>query len=135
MPVLGRESLAALATCDARLQRLARAAILLVDFKILEGHRGKEAQEAAFRAGNTKLHFPHGNHNKYPSRAFDFAPWPIDWSERTTAVARFAFVAGVFHALARQQGVQIRFGWDWNRNLDPRDESFMDWPHIELDEP
>jgi len=36
---------------------------------------------------------------------------------------------------AQQLGVKVRFGMDWNRNFDPRDESFLDLPHVELDEP
>lgn len=135
MPRFSARSIAALATCDERLQRIACAAIQHVDFSILEGHRGKEAQDAAFHAGNSKVRWPYGNHNKRPSRAFDFAPWPIDWGEKPTAVARFAFVAGVMHVEARRLGIKIRFGWDWTRNLDPRDERFLDWPHVELDEP
>lgn len=135
MPVLGAESKKQLSTCDTRLQLIANEAIKYVDFKVLEGHRNKAAQELAFAKGLTKLHYPYGNHNSLPSRAFDFAPFPVDWSERSAAIARFAFVAGVFLVVSRQLGIKIRFGWDWNRNLDPRDESFIDWPHIELDEP
>jgi hypothetical protein len=135
MPRFSKISLAQLETCDARLQNIAKDAIAYVDFTITEGHRNREKQEEAFRKGNTKLHWPKGNHNKLPSRAFDFAPWPVDWADKTTAVARFAFVAGVLLVCAARRGVKIRFGWDWNRNLDPRDESFLDWPHVELDEP
>ena len=125
----------ALATCDPRLQRIAEKAIEMVDFTVLEGHRGQEAQDAAYAKGLSKVRWPRGNHNKLPSRAFDFAPFPIDWSNKATALARFAFVAGVMHRIAHELGIRIRFGWDWNRNLDPRDETFLDWPHVELDEP
>lgn len=135
MAAFSKKSAAALATCDPRLQRIAKRAIELVDFTILEGHRGQEAQDAAYAKGNSKVRWPNGNHNRLPSRAFDFAPHPIDWSSKTTAIARFAFIAGVMHAAATELGVQVRFGWDWNRNLDPRDETFLDWPHVELDEP
>lgn len=135
MARFGKASLAQLATCDERLQKLAHAAIQLVDFTVLEGHRGKEAQNAAHARGASKVKWPHGNHNQSPSRAFDFAPYPVDWKESAPALARFAFVAGVMHAEAKRLGIQIRFGWDWNRNLDPRDERFLDWPHVELDEP
>lgn len=128
------ESELQLETCDSRLQRLMREAIKYVDFKIVEGHRGKAAQEAAFAKGASKLHWPYGNHNATPSRAVDFAPFPVDWSDKTTALSRFAFVSGVIYTCSIQLGIKIRFGWDWNRNLDPRDESFLDWPHVELDE-
>lgn len=135
MPRFSKRSLAALETCDPRLQKLAHEAIRLVDFTILEGHRGREAQNDAYRRGASQVKWPNGNHNKYPSRAFDFAPYPVDWEESAPALARFALVAGVFLAEAARLGIRIRFGFDWNRNLDPRDERFRDWPHVELDEP
>lgn len=135
MPKFGKESLRQLATCDERLQRIMHGAIEVVDFSITEGHRDREAQEAAVRRGASQLHWPKGNHNKLPSRAVDFAPYPVDWRDQTVAVARFAFVAGVILKVAHDLDIKIRFGWDWNRNLDPRDEKFLDWPHVELDEP
>jgi peptidoglycan L-alanyl-D-glutamate endopeptidase CwlK len=135
MPIFGTESQRQLATCDARLQRVLREAIQYFDFSVLEGHRGQAAQEAAYRTGASKVHWPYGNHNTTPSRAADCAPYPLDWSSKTTAIARFAFMHGVIWVCARRQGVRVRFGFDWNRNLDPRDETFLDWGHVELDEP
>lgn len=135
MPKLGAESRRQRDTCDPRLIRIIDAAILLADFRVLEGHRGKARQHAAFLAGNSQLDWPNGRHNKTPSRAFDFSPWPEDWADKAAQLARFTFIAGIMWTLARQQGVAIRFGWDWNRNLDPRDETFLDWGHVELDEP
>ena len=135
MPTFGQASEAQLATCDPRLQAVLREAIKHFDFTVIEGHRGKEAQEAAFAKGATQLHYPFGNHNAIPSRAADIMPYPIDWSDNTKAIARVAFMMGVVKVCADQLGVKVRFGMDWNRNLDPRDESFLDWDHVELDEP
>lgn len=135
MPLFGTESRKQQATCDPRLIRLQNWAINYVDHSILEGHRNKADQNADYAKGVSKLKWPNGNHNKLPSRAFDFAPYPIDWSSKATALGRFMLVAGVYLAGSKILGIKIRFGWDWNRNLDPRDESFLDWGHIELDEP
>lgn len=135
MPLFSSASLAQLATCDPRLQRVLTEAIRYVDFTVVEGHRGQAAQDAAYAAGNSKLRWPHGNHNALPSRAVDIAPYPVDWADGEKPHLRFAFVMGVVHACARQIGVKVRFGMDWNRNLDPRDETFLDLPHVELDEP
>lgn len=134
MPQFGESSIKQLETCDERLQAIANAAIKYVDFTILEGHRGEEAQNRAYAKGLSKVKWPHGNHNQNPSKAFDFAPWPIDWSNAPATIARFTFVCGVMHKIATDMGIKIRFGWDWNRNLDGRDEKFLDWPHVELDE-
>lgn len=134
MPTFGPESRKQLATCHPRLQWVLNDAIKYVDFSVLEGHRGEAAQNADYAKGVSKLRWPNGRHNATPSKAADIAPFPIDWSNKTTALARFLFVSGVIHVSAQRLGVKIRFGWDWNRNLDPRDESFLDWGHVELDE-
>jgi peptidoglycan LD-endopeptidase CwlK len=135
MPHFGEHSLEQLDTCDERLQHIATMAIQFVDFRVEEGHRDKARQDKAFAEGKSQTPWPKSKHNKRPSRAFDFVPYPVDWADRVTALSRFTFVAGVIHACARQLGIKIRFGWDWNRNLDPRDETFLDWGHVELDEP
>lgn len=134
MPKFSKASEAQLATCDPRLQRVLRRAILDFDFVVVEGHRGKEAQNRAFAKGNSKLPWPKGNHNKLPSFAADLAPYPIDWSEGEKPHLRFAFMMGVVLAAAHAEDVKVRFGMDWNRNLDMRDETFLDYGHVELDE-
>ena len=135
MPTFSESSRAQIATCDERLQLVLNDAITYVDFTVLEGHRGQDAQDRAYAKGLSKVRWPHGKHNATPSRAVDVAPYPIDWSNRAVAIARFAFLSGVIFMCAERRGIQLRFGWDWNRNQDPRDETFLDWPHCELDEP
>lgn len=126
---------AQLATVDPRLARVLREAVNHFDFSVIEGHRGQAAQHKAFLEGNSKLDWPRGNHNASPSRAADLAPYPIDWSEGEKPHLRFAFMMGVVKVCADNLSVKVRFGMDWNRNLDMRDESFLDYGHVELDEP
>lgn len=135
MPKFSNASKAQLATCDERLQLLANMAITIVDFTILEGHRNKEKQDAYYATGASKVKYPYGEHNSIPSRAFDFTPYPQDWRDKPAAISRFMLIAGVLLVCSRIIGIKIRFGWDWNRNVDPRDEKFLDWGHVELDEP
>lgn len=135
MAVFSQASLQQYATLEPRLQKILDEAIKYFDFKIIEGHRNEADQEAAFASGASKLHWPHGNHNSLPSRAVDIAPYPVDWDDDVKAVMRFAFMMGVVRVCAAQLGIKVRFGMDWNRNLDMRDESFIDAPHVELDEP
>lgn len=120
-------------TCDLRLRSILNEAIKYVDFVVLEGHRNKEAQEAAFKAGTTKLHWPHGNHNTLPSRAVDIAPYfveppSIDWKD----VPAFARLMGYIQRIADEKNIKLRFGLDWDGDFRTRDESFLDAPHIEL---
>lgn len=138
MPKFSNASKAAIATCHPDLQAVLTEAIKHFDFTVLEGHRGRRAQDAAVRAGNSKVRWPHGKHNSMPSFAVDLAPYPIDWAGSTKALARFAYLAGVIDVVATQLlasgqiSHRVRWGSDWNMNEDPRDESFMDWGHFEL---
>lgn len=128
-------SLNQLSTCDPRIQRICNEAIKYFDFKVNEGHRGKADQDEAVATGASKTPWPTSKHNSYPSRAVDIVPYPIDWTDAEKPHLRFAFMMGVIKVCADQLGIKIRFGMDWNRNLDPRDEDFIDLPHFELDEP
>lgn len=141
MPAFSTISKQRLATCDPRLQDLLEEAIKHIDFVVLEGHRGKEAQDEAVRKGTSKKPWPTGNHNKYPSRAVDIAPYfpdvagKIDWGD----LVAFGRLMGFIQCLAIQRGIKLRFGLDWDgdfrsANRDPN-ESFFDAPHIELVDP
>lgn len=132
MPVFSKASLKQLETCDLRIQKICNEAIKIIDFVVVEGHRGKEAQNAAFAKGFSKVRYPYGNHNKSPSRAVDIAPYPIDWSSNSKAIERFVFLQGVIYATAKRLGIKIRQGLDWDSNQDMRDEKFRDYPHFEL---
>jgi peptidoglycan LD-endopeptidase CwlK len=128
MPSFGQRSLAELATCHPDLQRVANEAIKYWDFSILDGHRTQEEQETAFRTGRSKLHWPEGPHCKSPSEAFDFAPYPIDWSNED----RFLLLAGKIMGLAQQMGIRLRSGADWDGDGNPRNQTFNDRGHLEL---
>lgn len=115
---LGARSEARLATCAPELQILVRAIATDVhaglvpgvsDLTVLCGHRGEAEQEEAFRAGASKLHWPHSKHNSLPSRAVDLAPYPTDWADREAFLALRAHVARV----AKRLGIKIRhISWD-----------------------
>jgi peptidoglycan L-alanyl-D-glutamate endopeptidase CwlK len=115
---LGRTSILRLATCDVRLQQLVTAVAADVDagvvpgvndLTVLCGHRGEADQEAAFKAGASKLHWPNSKHNSTPSLAVDLAPFPIAWGDREAFLALRAHVK----ATAKRLKVQIRhISWD-----------------------
>lgn len=130
MPSFSKRSMSQLVTCDVRLQRLFIEVIKHWDCTILEGHRDAEAQNEAFEKGLSQLRWPHGQHNKIPSRAVDAAPYPIDWKN----IRRFDAFAGFVIGISKSLKIKIRWGGDWNRNKNPADETFWDLPHYELDE-
>lgn len=130
MPKFGSQSLARLKTCHPDLQRVAHEAIKAVDFTVLEGHRGKDLQNLYYSQGKSKIKWPNGKHNKTPSLAMDVAPWPIDWSDIRRFIRTLSFIQGVGYGM----GIPLRIGGDWNSDF-IFNESWHDWPHIELVNP
>jgi len=128
MPTFGKQSAERLATCHPDLQRLMNEAIKHVDFSITCGHRGQAEQDKAFADGNSKLKWPHGEHNKLPSRAVDVAPYPLNWNDAEA----FTLLSGVILGVARMMGIKIRLGADWDGDFNMLEHSFKDRPHIEL---
>lgn len=128
--MFSREEEKILETVDARLVSVLRAARARMPFKVIEGHRGEARQNKLFAEGKTKVRFPNSKHNSLPSLAVDIAPLPIDWNNRQ----RFAELAAIVFDEAKKRNVRLRWGGDWNRNGDWRDETFLDMPHFEIDE-
>ena len=130
MPRFGKRSRSRLSTCDDRLQDLLREVVKHFDCSVIQGHRGKEEQNEAFDEGRSKLRYPDGNHNASPSKAVDVAPYPIDWSDRD----RFHYFGGFVLGIASQMGLKIRWGGDWDRDTQVKDNKFDDLPHFEIRE-
>ena len=130
MPKFGRKSLKNLSTCDERLQEVFNEVIKTVDCSVLEGHRSKDRQNSLYAEGKTKVRYPNGRHNEYPSRAVDVVPYPVDWNDRE----RFHLFAGFVIGTAKSMGTNIRWGGDWNQNWEVDDNKFDDFPHFEIKE-
>ena len=129
MPTFSAASEARLATCHPDLQRLFHTVVQETDCTILEGHRGEEAQEKAFREGKSKLRWPNGNHNKKPSKAVDAAPFPLDWHDMDKWLA----FAEVVQRHAKELGIALRWGGDWDGKGDRNPSGVLDdLPHYEL---
>ena len=128
MPKFSAVSLERLAACDPQLQALFRQVIEHFDCRILEGHRGKEKQDAYFADGLSKVQYPNSRHNALPSMAADVAPCPINWND----TKRFYYFAGVVMGIAADMGIQVRWGGDWDRDTEVNDQTFMDLPHFEI---
>ena len=124
----GPRSLRQMENIDPRLKRVLNEVIKYVDCSVIEGHRSEERQNKLFEEGRTKLKFPHGRHNYYPSRAVDVVPYPIDWDDRE----RFHLFAGFVIGIAKSMEINLRWGGDWNMNFEVDDNKFDDFPHFEL---
>lgn len=130
--IFGEESKKALSTADPRLRLLCNSVIMFQNVAIREGHRTREAQEEHFAAGRTKVHYPDSEHNKWPSRAIHILPWPISWSGTHKNLVRYYHLAGRVKQIAEFYGIGIRWGGDWDQDLDFSDQTFDDLGHYEL---
>lgn len=128
MPQFSKLSLEQLVTCDERLQRLFMAVVRHYDCVIVYGHRGEAEQNDAFEKGLSRLVWPDSFHNKLPSLAVDAAPYPINWKDTERFYAFGGFVLGV----ASQMGLKIRWGADWDRDTEVKDQTFNDLMHFEV---
>lgn len=128
MPNYSSRSTKELATCDERLQLVFNEVIKRFDCSILKGHRKKEEQDEKYRLGLSKVQYPNSKHNFFPSLAVDVAPYPVDWRDRE----RFHYFAGYVVGTAISLGVRIRWGGDWDKDTQVKDNAFDDLPHFEL---
>ena len=128
MPRFGKRSISRLKTCDQKLQELFYEVVKHFDCSIIEGHRGEERQNKAFADGKSKVKYPNGKHNQNPSIAVDVAPYPIDWSDRD----RFHYFGGFVLGVAKEMGMNIRWGGDWNQDTQTKDNKFDDLVHFEI---
>lgn len=126
MPKFSSLSFTRLRTCDDRLIDLFMEVIKTYDCSILEGHRTRQKQLEYYTAGKTLT--MNSKHLLSPSQAVDVAPYPIDWDD----TIRFYHFAGFVHGTAVNMDIPIRWGGDWNGNLNLRDQRFFDLVHFEL---
>lgn len=124
----GAASLERRKTIHPKLQEIVDEAIKHVNFSIVYGHRDKDSQDEAFERGVSKLQWPDSKHNSLPSKAVDVAPYPIDWDNTN----RFCYLAGIIMMIAKQKGIRLRWGGDWNEDGELKNNRFNDLPHFEL---
>ena len=117
-----------LATSAPALQILSESVVGLIDCTIIEGHRNAVRQNKLVQHGKSQLKYPDSAHNRAPSCAVDVIAYPIDWVDRERQTLFAGYVLGV----AQAQGLQLRWGGDWDRDGDHHDQSFHDLPHLEL---
>jgi peptidoglycan L-alanyl-D-glutamate endopeptidase CwlK len=122
MSEFGSGSRSNLKTCHPDLIKIAEEVIKSIDHSITEGHRGREKQNQAFKDGNSKVEYPNGMHNTWPSLALDFVPWPFNWKSDWNDKARFREIWEAYKAEGKRFDIELRWGGSWG----------WDSPHIEL---
>lgn len=130
MPRFSKKSQERLYQCHSDLIRLFELVVSYFDCTILEGHRGKEKQNKYYDEGKSKIQWPDGKHNSYPSDASDVAPYPIDWED----ISRFYYFAGFVMGLAKSMRISIIWGGDWDDDTQTKEERFKDLVHFQRED-
>ncbi len=141
---------------DAEKKR--RGGVYKFDFSVRDGVRGEREQNKAFDSGNSKVRYPDGKHNKKPSQAIHFLPYPVRWPQPIKLIpgesaliseysikkfkkelknyskqlGRFYQLIGFVQAVATSLNIKVRSGSDWNRDGDIMDQNFDDLAHWEV---
>ena len=124
----GTTSQARLDTCHPDLQKLFTELSNDWNISIICGHRTEEEQNAAVASGNSKTPYPKSKHNTSPSIAVDAALYPIDWKDN----GRHYMFVGMVKQKAKDLGINIRCGADWDSDNETSDQTFNDLVHFEL---
>jgi len=103
----------------------------VADISIITGYRDEDEQNRKFAEGKSKVRFPHGKHNTYPSKAVDFQPYPLP-KRKEKLWAALAYIAGRATEIGKRRGLIVRWGGDWDRDGDLTDQNFDDLYHIEI---
>lgn len=148
---LSQKSLDKLVGVDERLQRVVKRAIQLTkqDFMVLEGVRTREQCMINYGNGRTvaqcvakgvPAQYANPNaakvtwlNNPFASKhcegkAVDLVPYPVDWND----LKKFDAIAKAMLQAAKELGIPIRWGADWNSNGRPREKGETDSPHFEI---
>lgn len=156
--ILGPRSLARLAGVHPDLVRVVKRAALIAtpedDFTVLEGVRDREGMAVNYGKGRTAaqcvakgvpaqyaqpkaakvtwLNDPFKSNHRVMfdgfGHALDLAPYPVDWDN----LARFDRLALLMFRAASIEGVNIRWGADWDGDGKLREKGETDSPHFEL---
>jgi peptidoglycan L-alanyl-D-glutamate endopeptidase CwlK len=103
-----------------------------MDVTILEGVRTMERQKELFDQGATRtLKSKHLKQSDGHSHAVDVAPWVnggIPWDQHSY----FYFLGGIIKTIAQQEGINLRWGGDWDGDGNFEDQTFNDLVHWEI---
>lgn len=97
------------------------------DFAVICGLRTVEEQRVLVRTGKSQTM----NSAHLTGYAIDFVPYvngKIDWSDHEA----FAAVGRAFLNAADEHDTPLRWGGDWDRDGEWKDETFFDGGHVEL---
>jgi len=159
MNIWGANSVAQRETSDPRLNAIGDVVLQIKDHSVVKGHRGQVEQHQTFVDGHSKLDWPDGNHNEYPSKAQDVRTYPsppaIEFDKNPDKMSRQElrndvkslrimakdqplreeqlYLLGLYKGVATMMDIPLRTGCDWSRDGNVFDNNFDDFYHAELD--
>lgn len=101
-------------TCVPEIQELFNAVLQKMDCTVIFGHRGEELQNEAYEKGFSKLPWPRSKHNRFPSKAIDIMPYPVDWND----MGRLIEFSKIVKETAEEMSIDIEWGGDWTNFFD-----------------
>ncbi len=130
---LSKRSLDNLKGVNPDLVRVVKRAIEItkVDFMVIEGLRTKEKQAALYAQGRTKpgdIVTKTLSSKHITGHAVDLLAEPYDWKE----TKNFDAVSEAMFSAAKELGVKIRWGADWDMDGRARERGESDSPHFEM---
>ena len=130
--VFGKRSLKELDSVKDSLRVIIEIAlgISIHDFGVTSGKRDAEEQNSLFKKGASKKDGYVNLSVHQSGGAVDLAIYvngKITWEPKY-----YIYLAGLIEAVAAFQGVDIRWGGDWDSDGDFDDQSFYDYCHWEL---
>jgi hypothetical protein len=120
----GKRSKERLKGVNPKLVNVLNELIKIMDVTIIEGLRTETRQNELLAQGKSKTKYS----KHLEGKAVDLAPYPIDWEDRE----RFHYMGGMIRGIGKQQGVDIRWGGDWDSDGEIKDNSFDDLVHVEI---
>ncbi|WAP69029.1 M15 family metallopeptidase domain-containing protein [Jiella pelagia] len=101
----------------------------VMDITVLQTLRMLEEQKANLAKGvSATLKSKHLMQPSGYAHAVDLAPYPIDWND----TKRYGVMMGLMAAAAKEEGVNMRMGGNWDGDNDFRDNKPEDPGHFEL---
>ena len=146
-------SLEKLQTCHDDLQAIFKAVIRRFDNTVIYGHRSPEFQFGLFKKGRKEVspgvweivdrskvvtnadgYQKQSDHNLFPSKAIDAAPYPVDLTDLSRIRYFAGYAMGVAAELKHSGKIthSLRWGGDWDDDTDLKDQSFNDLLHFYL---
>lgn len=110
----------------------------IMDFSIVEGLRTHERQLQLYSSGaSLTLKSRHLIQPSGYGHALDIYPYPIDMKKvnanNAVEISRFGMLAGIMLSCAKEMGLRMAWGGDWDSDGQTLDHTLFDAPHFEIE--